>query len=179
MNLLSYLLAPVVVAYTFSMGVLIIYLINMVYLAWLGIGNRKFLQNNILPVAPAAVHGGLESKTPFVTIQLPIYNERYVAERLIEACASFDYPKRLFEIQVLDDSTDDTKDIVEQKVNQLKKQHINIHHLHRHHRNGFKAGALANGLESAKGEFIAIFDADFLPQPDFLKRMLPHFENQN
>jgi cellulose synthase/poly-beta-1,6-N-acetylglucosamine synthase-like glycosyltransferase len=171
MNLLPYLLAPIVVAYSFSMVMLIIYLINMVYLAFIGLRKQKYLQTK----------GSLNSAKhlPFVTIQLPIYNERYVAERLIEACASFDYPKHLFEIQVLDDSTDDTKDIVAQKVNQIKKQKINIIHIHRTDRQGFKAGALANGLESAKGEFIAIFDADFLPQPDFLKRLLPHFENEN
>ncbi|MBL8090300.1 MAG: glycosyltransferase [Anaerolineales bacterium] len=175
MNPLSYLLAPIVVAYTFSMGVLIVYLSNMVYLALLGIHKQKFLQakvslNSVFSVA---------KPLPFVTIQLPIYNERYVIERLIDACASLDYPKHLFEIQVLDDSTDDTKEIVANKVNQIKQKNINIHHLHRDNRSGFKAGALANGLQFAKGEFIAIFDADFLPQPDFLKRMLPHFENQN
>ncbi|HCK65688.1 MAG TPA: hypothetical protein DHW49_05435 [Anaerolineae bacterium] len=175
MNLLPYLLAPIVVAYSFCMGMLIIYLINMVYLAFIGLRKQKYLQtkNSLLSVTSVAT-----KKFPFVTIQLPIYNERYVAERLIEACASFDYPKHLFEIQVLDDSTDDTKDIVTQKVNQVKKQNINIHHIHRENRIGFKAGALANGLESAKGEFIAIFDADFLPNPDFLKRLLPHFENE-
>ncbi|HRJ74974.1 MAG TPA: glycosyltransferase, partial [Anaerolineales bacterium] len=175
MNLLPYLLAPIVVAYSFSMGMLIIYLINMVYLAFIGLRKQKYLQtkNSLLSVTSVAT-----KKFPFVTIQLPIYNERYVAERLIEACASFDYPKHLFEIQVLDDSTDDTKDIVAKKVNQIKKQNINIHHIHRENRIGFKAGALANGLESARGEFIAIFDADFLPQPDFLKRLLPHFQNE-
>ncbi|HCR71231.1 MAG TPA: hypothetical protein DIW23_07305, partial [Anaerolineae bacterium] len=175
MNLLPYLLAPIVVAYSFSMGMLIIYLINMVYLAFIGLRKQKYLQtkNSLLSVTSVAT-----KKFPFVTIQLPIYNERYVAERLIEACASFDYPKHLFEIQVLDDSTDDTKDIVAKKVNQIKKQNINIHHIHRENRIGFKAGALAKGLESARGEFIAIFDADFLPQPDFLKRLLPHFQNE-
>ena len=123
MNLLPYLLAPIVVAYSFSMGMLIIYLINMVYLAFIGLRKQKYLQtkNSLLSVTSVAT-----KKFPFVTIQLPIYNERYVAERLIEACASFDYPKHLFEIQVLDDSTDDTKDIVAKKVNQIKKQNINI-----------------------------------------------------
>lgn len=172
MNLLPYLLAPIVVAYTFSMGVLIIYLSNMVYLAILGINKKKLLEKN------ATVFSGPEKDLPFVTIQLPIYNERYVIERLIDACASLNYPRDLFEIQVLDDSTDDTKTIVAEKVSQVKKQNINILHLWREHRNGFKAGALANGLQVAKGEFIAIFDADFLPQPDFLQRLLPHFKNK-
>lgn len=175
MSVLPYLLAPIVVAYTFSMGILIIYLTNMVYLAIVGLSKRNFLQKNI--TAPTATLGDEKEDLPFVTIQLPIYNERYVVERLIDACAAIDYPKHLFEIQVLDDSIDDTKDILSEKVNQLKKQNVNIFHIHRDNRNAFKAGALANGLESANGEFIAIFDADFVPQPDFLKRLLPHFKN--
>ncbi|MBL8051376.1 MAG: glycosyltransferase, partial [Anaerolineales bacterium] len=171
--MLQYFIAPIVVGYTFAMLVLMIYIANMVYLAIVGLRKQKYLQgkNSMLSVAK-------NISLPFVTIQLPIYNERYVAERLIDACASFDYPSHLFEIQVLDDSTDDTKDIVAHKVNQIKKQNINITHIHRQDRQGFKAGALANGLQTAKGEFIAIFDADFVPQPDFINRLLPHFENQ-
>ncbi len=170
------------IAYTFAMLVLIIYIANMLYLAIVGLRNKNSFSSVISvansPSAFSAVIGGEEKENPFVTIQLPIYNERYVAERLIHACASFDYPQHLFEIQVLDDSTDDTKEIVSQKVNQLKKENINIIHIHRTNRQGFKAGALANGLKTAKGEFIAIFDADFVPKPDFLKKMLPHFENK-
>lgn len=158
------------------MLVLVIYIANMVYLAFVGLRKQKHLEINNSNIF---VNSDLKKEIPFVTIQLPIYNERYVAERLIEACACFDYPKHLFEIQVLDDSTDDTKEIVAQKVGQIQRQNINIIHIHRVNRQGFKAGALANGLQTAKGEFIAIFDADFVPKPDFLKRMLPHFENQN
>lgn len=169
MNLLQYLLAPIVIMYSLSMAVLIVYIANMAYLAWLGLRQSKNLQMN----KPNPL-----KDFPAVTVQLPIYNERYVVERLLDACAALNYPSHLLEIQILDDSTDDTKDLISEKVNQLKQNGLNIIHIHRNNRDGFKAGALANGLESAKGEFIAIFDADFLPQPDFLKRLIPYFENQ-
>ncbi len=116
---------------------------------------------------------------PFVTIQLPIYNELYVVERLIDAVAAFDYPKERFEIQVLDDSTDETIKIIAQKVNQIQKKNIDIQHIRRENRYGFKAGALAYGLNICKGEFIAIFDADFVPPKDFLQKTIPHFNAPN
>ncbi len=114
---------------------------------------------------------------PVVTIQLPIYNERYVAERLIDSVAEMDYPRELLEIQVLDDSTDDTTAIISKRVEYWKGFGLAISHIHRSNRQGFKAGALANGLKLAKGEFVAVFDADFLPKPYFLKRTLGYFEN--
>ena len=114
---------------------------------------------------------------PVVTVQLPIYNELYVASRLIDTVASLNYPHSHFEIQVLDDSTDETVSIIAEKVAQYQKQGIDIQHIRRPDRKGFKAGALAYGLEHAKGEFIAIFDADFMPDPDFLLKTIPHFEN--
>jgi len=115
---------------------------------------------------------------PKVTVQLPIFNELYVTTRLIDAVAGLNYPKELLEIQVLDDSTDETVEIGKKKVKELQEKGINISYLHRTDRSGFKAGALAEGLLSAKGEFIAIFDADFLPKKDFLMRIIPHFKNQ-
>lgn len=115
--------------------------------------------------------------SPMVTVQLPIYNELYVAKRLIESVATIDYPKHLLEIQVLDDSTDETTEISREKVKELYDQGYDIKHIHRKDRNGFKAGALAEGLKIAKGEFLAIFDADFLPKKDFLKKTIPHFAN--
>jgi cellulose synthase/poly-beta-1,6-N-acetylglucosamine synthase-like glycosyltransferase len=118
-------------------------------------------------------------KLPRVTIQLPIYNERYVIERLIAAVAQFEYPKELFEIQILDDSTDETTQIIAQKINQSDLQSLDIQHIRRDSRIGFKAGALAYGLTIAKGEFIAIFDADFIPQKDFLQKTIPYFEDSN
>ncbi len=116
---------------------------------------------------------------PFVTIQLPVYNEFYVVERLIDAVASIDYPKEQFEIQVLDDSTDESIALIQIKVREWQAKGIKIQHICRSNRKGFKAGALANGLTSAKGEFLAIFDADFVPKPDFLIKTLPHFANTN
>lgn len=104
---------------------------------------------------------------PYVTIQLPVYNELYVVERLIDAVAAIDYPTEKLEIQVLDDSTDETTDVIAKKVSCLQQRNVNIQHIRRTSRKGFKAGALKHGLALAKGELIAIFDADFLPQKDF------------
>lgn len=112
---------------------------------------------------------------PVVTVQLPVFNERYVVERLLEAVAQLDYPRELLEIQVLDDSTDETTPLIAQRLQPLQAQGYRIVHLHRTHRGGFKAGALADGLASAHGEFIALFDADFVPPPDFLRRTLDYF----
>jgi len=115
---------------------------------------------------------------PFVTVQLPIYNELYVVERLIDAVAALDYPKNKFEIQVLDDSTDETLNITKNKVDQIKKKGISIHHITRVNREGYKAGALQEGLKTAKGKLIAIFDADFIPSKDFLKKTTPYFKEE-
>jgi cellulose synthase/poly-beta-1,6-N-acetylglucosamine synthase-like glycosyltransferase len=112
---------------------------------------------------------------PVVTVQLPLYNEMYVAERLIEAVCRLDYPRERLEIQVLDDSTDETCEIVARAVADARARGIDIHHLHRHDRAGFKAGALAAGLQRARGGLIAVFDADFVPRPDFLRTSVPWF----
>src|SRR5207253_6159169 len=114
---------------------------------------------------------------PPVTIQLPIYNEMYVADRLIDAVCEMDYPRDLLEIQVLDDSTDETREIAELAVRRHAARGFDIAYLHRVDRTGYKAGALEAGLKVASGEFVAIFDADFLPHADFLHRLLPHFGN--
>lgn len=114
-------------------------------------------------------------KLPVVTIQLPIFNERYVTERLIDAVCKIRYPRELLEIQVLDDSTDDTSEIAERKVNIEKKKGIDISFIHRKDRSGFKAGALEAGLKVAKGEFVAIFDADFIPPETFLENTINFF----
>ena len=114
---------------------------------------------------------------PKVTVQLPIYNERYVVERLIESAIRLDYPPDRLQIQVIDDSTDDTTEKAAVVVERYRRQGVNIQLLHRTHRRGFKAGALAEALAEAEGEFLAIFDADFLPDPDFLRQTIPHFMN--
>ncbi|WP_055434861.1 cellulose synthase family protein [Lacinutrix algicola] len=118
-------------------------------------------------------------KVPFVTIQLPVFNEEYVMERLLENIALIDYPKEKLEIQVLDDSTDNTVETTHSQIAALKAKGLDIVHICRTNREGFKAGALKEGLKIAKGEFIAIFDADFLPQTDWLKKTIPHFTDSN
>lgn len=115
------------------------------------------------------------TETPMVTIQLPLYNEMYVVRRLIEASCNIDYPKDKLEIQVLDDSTDETVDLVASIVREKQEQGYLIHHVRRPNRQGFKAGALKEGLKTAKGEFVAVFDADFIPKPEFLKKTIPYF----
>jgi len=117
----------------------------------------------------------LPDPLPYVTVQLPLFNERYVAARLVRAVAAFDYPADRLEIQVLDDSTDDTAEIVAGVVAELRERGVRLAHCRRAVRTGFKAGALAEGLATARGEFIAIFDADFVPPWDFLRAALPHF----
>jgi cellulose synthase/poly-beta-1,6-N-acetylglucosamine synthase-like glycosyltransferase len=114
---------------------------------------------------------------PNITIQLPIYNERFVIERLLDSISNLNYPKKKIEIQVLDDSDDDTSILVEQKVEKLISLGFTISQIKRKNRIGFKAGALQNGLIQAESEFILIFDADFIPEPDFLINTLPYFSN--
>jgi cellulose synthase/poly-beta-1,6-N-acetylglucosamine synthase-like glycosyltransferase len=112
---------------------------------------------------------------PVVTVQLPVFNEVYVVGRLIDAACAMIYPKEKLEIQVLDDSTDETVDVVAQYVDRYKKLGFDIKQIHRANRKGYKAGALKEGLVDARGEFVAIFDADFVPRPDFLLKTMPHF----
>lgn len=116
---------------------------------------------------------------PKITVQLPLFNEKYVTERLIDCVAALDYPTEKLEIQVLDDSTDETVEITQAKVAALQQKGIDISYIHRTDRAGYKAGALAEGTKIAKGDFIAIFDADFLPEKDFLKQMVQPFQDSN
>ncbi len=115
---------------------------------------------------------------PYVTIQLPVYNEEYVMDRLLENIAKIEYPKSKLEIQVLDDSTDDTVIDTAKHIEALKATGLDITHIRRENRQGYKAGALKEGLEIAKGEFIAIFDADFLPDSDWLKKTVIYFKDE-
>lgn len=117
------------------------------------------------------------NEIPLVTIQLPVFNEMYVMERLLNNISKIDYPKDKLEIQVLDDSTDETVESTRKHVESLKADGLDIKHITRTDRKGFKAGALKEGLKIAKGEFIAIFDSDFLPEEDWLKRTVPYFKN--
>lgn len=121
----------------------------------------------------------LSEPFPVVTVQLPIYNEKYVVHRLIRSVTELDYPKKCLEIQVLDDSDDETIEIVEKLVRTYQDEGYDIKHIRRGSREGFKAGALQFGLNMARGEFIAIFDADFVPPKDFLIELLPEFDSEN
>src|SRR5262249_33872732 len=119
----------------------------------------------------------VEEELPRVTIQLPLFNESPVATRLLDAVAKTDYPRHLLEIQVLDDSTDETQELVAAHVERLREEGIDAVYLHRTDRTGYKAGALDAGLKVAKGELVAIFDADFIPQPDFVRSIVSHFQD--
>jgi len=121
----------------------------------------------------------LDSAPPVVTIQLPIYNEQYVIKRLIDAVCRIEYPRNCLEIQVLDDSNDETNVLAKKHVEQYQKAGFDIHYLHRKERIGYKAGALQEGLRVAKGSFIGIFDADFIPPPDFLASTMQLFRDES
>lgn len=143
------------------------YAFHRLWILWLYYRHYKFAPPLAVPPVPA--------EWPRVTVQLPLFNERFVAERLINSVAALDYPADRLQIQVLDDSTDETRDIVHELVLRHRARGVRIDHVRRDNREGFKAGALARGLASAFGEFVAVFDADFLPPVDFLKRTVPHF----
>ncbi len=161
----------IIITLCYGLSLLYIFLFSLgqLHLAWIYVGTKK---DKTAEVTSLSVY-------PHVTVQLPICNEKYVVERLIDAVSKFDYPKDKLEIQVLDDSTDETTEIISKKIESLSALSLDIKLLHRTNRFGFKAGALAEALHSAKGEFIAIFDADFLPEPDFLSRTIPHFADSN
>lgn len=158
--------------YAICMAIIIIYGMNLLGLA-VGYARSNKLVSGAVPDPEDIPEPN--ATWPIVTVQLPMFNEQYVAERIIDITCQLDYPKDKLEIQVLDDSTDDTKDLVAAKVAEMQRQGFDIVHVHRTDRSGFKAGALENGMKFCKGELICIFDADFTPSPDFLRRMVPHF----
>ena len=145
------LFVPIALLYTLVVGALFIYGLNFFYMTYLVIRKK-----GEYPAPPPP------DRWPSVTVQLPIYNELYVSERLIEAVVNLDYPREQLEIQVLDDSTDETVQIVKQAVENARRQGTNIVLIHREKRTGFKAGALAEGYAQARSEFVAIFDSDFI-----------------
>ena len=162
-------------ANAFDLMMMIPYFIVLVILAlygihryWLVYDYYKYKTN--VPPKPNEV-----KEWPRVTIQLPIFNERYVIERLVQTVAQFDYPRELLDVQVLDDTTDETQQVARACVERHAAEGMPVTYIHRRNREGFKAGALENGLKTARGEFIAIFDADFIPPVDFLKRTIPYF----
>jgi cellulose synthase/poly-beta-1,6-N-acetylglucosamine synthase-like glycosyltransferase len=152
----------------------VVYLVAALLVALYG-GNALLLAALYLRRGSDGLAQPAEPETwPVVTVQLPIYNELYVVKRLIDAVANLDYPRHRLQVQVLDDSTDETTRLARARAAYHRARGLDIEFLHRRDRHGFKAGALAHGLETARGEFIAIFDADFVPPAAFLKRTVPH-----
>ncbi len=152
------------ILYVGSLVCLSIYGLQALLMSFLFLKNRK----HNLPVPPAP------QEWPSVTVQLPVYNEKYVISRLIDCVSNLDYPKKKLSIQVLDDSTDETTCLAASKVKYYRRQGINISLLHREDRQGYKAGALEAALLKAPGDLIAVLDADFLPQSDFLRKLVPY-----
>jgi cellulose synthase/poly-beta-1,6-N-acetylglucosamine synthase-like glycosyltransferase len=162
-------------ANAFDFSIMLPYFFVMTILACYGL-HRYALVFNYFKYRKNAAGAPPELKEwPRVTVQLPIYNERYVIERLVESIAAFDYPRELLDIQVLDDSTDETTTVASDCVERYRQLGVPISYIHRDNREGFKAGALQEGMKSSQGEFIAIFDADFIPPADFLRRTIPYF----
>ncbi len=158
-----------IVIYVLSLAIILVFSIQNLLLYLLSLKKERIVINSEVS----------DFDWPFVTVQIPLYNEGSVASGLLEACRQLDYPRDRLQIQVLDDSTDDTTLMVSNIVEDFRNKGIDIELIHRDCRQGFKAGALDNGLKTAKGEFVAIFDADFLPQPDFLKKIIPYFKKSD
>lgn len=162
----------------FEILLVVIYGIVILALAIFGLHKYYLLYLFLKYRNHPAIEPGELKTPPRVTVQLPIFNEKYVVERLIKAICALEYPKELLEIQILDDSTDETQAEARYWTDFFKKKHFDISYFHRDTRTGFKAGALEEGLKKSKGELIAIFDADFVPGPDFLKKTVPYFANE-
>jgi len=160
----------ILVIYGLCLVLIFFYSLIQLSLAVAYIRNKKQQQSRQTPAFDIV-------NAPKVTVQLPMFNEMYVAERIIETVALMDYPRDKFQIQVLDDSTDETKDIIANKCAEVAARGINIQHVHRVDRTGYKAGALDAAMDKVEGEFIAIFDADFMPTQDFLLRTIPYFNS--
>ncbi|MBC7654032.1 MAG: glycosyltransferase [Oligoflexus sp.] len=159
----------ILVIYTLSLSIIFIFSVGQAYLIFSYLRSKR--KTDVIPVMPV--------KIPTVTIQLPLYNELYVVKRLIKSVCNINYPKDKLEIQVLDDSTDLSLIETENIIKKMKVLGFDIAHIKREKNIGFKAGALQHGLNVAKGEFIAIFDADFLPEADFLQKLIPYFNQSN
>ena len=154
--------------YTISLTLIFIFSISQAYLIYYYLKYKSKKAPLSVPL----------DELPIVTVQLPLYNELYVIDRLINSVCDLDYPVNKLEIQVLDDSDDESLIITQQLIEQKRKEGYQIAHITRKKNIGFKAGALQYGLQTAKGEYIAIFDADFIPERDFLKQLLPYFKDK-
>lgn len=165
----------IVVIYFFCLMLILFYSILQLSLAIAYVRNKRKKKSGKLETKSPTYD---PESTPKVTVQLPMFNELYVADRIIDTVAAFDYPKDKLQIQVLDDSTDETKDVIGIKVAEVAAHGINIQHIHREDRVGYKAGALDAAMDRVEGDFIAIFDADFVPDKDFLQKTIPYFQDE-
>jgi cellulose synthase/poly-beta-1,6-N-acetylglucosamine synthase-like glycosyltransferase len=165
---------------TFDWAVIILYFTLLALLAILGVYRVRMVYQfwRYRHVKPQPERSFAESELPRITVQLPLFNEMYVVERLLESVTGLNYPRHLLEIQVLDDSTDETVRIARAAVEKHKQRGFDIQYIHREDRTGFKAGALENGMKMAKGQLVAIFDADFMPKPDGLRKMVDFFTDE-
>ena len=163
--------------YAIAMFVLILYGANLLYLSIRFVQSDR-LREGTVPNEILPSYSGDPSALPPVTIQLPVFNEKYVVERLIDTVCEINYPLEKLQIQVLDDSTDETVDIIAAKVHEWAEKGLDIVHIHRVDRSGYKAGALQNGLLTATGKFVGIFDADFLPPSNYLMKIIPFFDDE-
>lgn len=163
--------------HTMEVAILIVYFISLSILFAFGLHGLVMIYYYHKTRAYATPDLEIPKELPMVTVQLPVFNEVYVIERLVNAVCEMEYPKDKLEIQLLDDSTDETVEVSRRLVAEWAARGFDIKHIHRIDRSGFKAGALKSGLEKAKGEFVAIFDADFVPKKDFLMKTIPHFRN--
>jgi cellulose synthase/poly-beta-1,6-N-acetylglucosamine synthase-like glycosyltransferase len=161
----------VIVIGLYGVSLLVIFFYAIIQFS-LAVSYLRYKKKNVISVKR------IKNNFPFVTVQLPIYNEKYVVERLLKKATEIDWPKDKLEIQILDDSTDETKELLQKLVTEYQAQGMPVVLVRRPTREGYKAGALKFGLTSCKGEFIAIFDADFLPDSEFLKKTIPVFEDE-
>jgi len=165
-----------------SILLMIVYSISLILVLFYSLSQLNLLWNYVQYKKKKEKHPLLDltksESIPFITIQLPVFNELYVMERLLKCINQIEYPREKLEVQVLDDSTDESVELTRRLVEDLKIDGLDIVQIRRKNRVGFKAGALKEGLKSAKGEFIAIFDADFLPQPNWLLQTVSQFENE-
>lgn len=168
-SMIEALHAVLVSLYLLTLGILTIYGVHRYVQVFL-----YFRHHRKEPIA-----AGKFSELPKVTVQLPMYNEMYVAERIIEGACALDYPREKLQIQVLDDSTDESKDIARECCDRMRRLGHNVQYIHRTNRQGYKAGALAHGLGQATGEFVVIFDADFVPTPSMIRRSIDFFTDPN
>ena len=167
--LIKYFSNSILIIYFFCLILIFLFSISQAYLTYHYVKAKKQKNKKLF---------FSDKKLPKITIQLPVYNEKYVIERLFKKISELKYPKKLLQIQVLDDSDDESTELIIKLIKNYKSKGVKFEHITRSNRKGFKAGALKNGLKLASGEFIAIFDADFLPDSDWLKKIIPHFDNK-